>query len=1642
MIVTVSKADFAARMQERGERPTPVLIERELARLERLAAAQAAVRGGRGSRAVPPTTTASTSPTPTAVDDGHRRGTRHQRSHRRAVARRRARDQPFTARQGAPRVRSACSASRVTAVQRAARRSTTCRWAAVAFQLGGRSFRQRRTDRLQRRQRLAVQGLEQPAPHPSGHARVALDWTAWGGIGMATRGSIPTIMAAAGVDMLPPEAGVAWIRRELTDGRAPARSSSPVRWARWPPRFHDGGLDADRGRRRQPGPWWATSSRQGPRVGSWCEPRSTPTAQPFLDHHRIDGTPVLPGVMGMEAFAEVARLLVPDLHVAAVEDVDFRAPLKFYRDEPRTVTISALLRPDGDDLLAECRLSAERTLPGQPSRSAPCTSPDRSGCERPPALDRRRPFRGRPEPAPSSGPGVPAVLPRPGLPGGRSSAGARRRRGRPVRRRPASAGRTSRARSRAAAGGAVLPDRGTVGGRHSRPPGAPAACRRLRLNGARRGASRAVAVAVPRATGDGGFGCTVRVDRDGGVLLRSTATARSRCPDPPPDDVIAPLPFGHGRSEETYRNGQDDPAAGHRQPRRARHPRLTAVAELNQADAATDRTVAALHRPGRRSLVRARGRRSRAVSARRPTSTRPTARRRSHYLDEEAVVAALRRRRSRRRLGGLGIRRRARLVRRSAARRPASSSSARPAPTIRLLGDKVAAKRLAEQADVPVVPWSGGPVDDIARGAEPPAQIGYPRAAQGRRRRWRARIRLVRDAGRARRRSRRGARRGELAFGDPTVFLEQYVAGARHVEVQIIADDFGTAWALGVRDCSVQRRHQKVIEESASTILDAAGGAGDPRRGSPDRRRGGLPQRRHRRVPGRAGDRRVPVHGGQHPAAGRAPGDRGDLRCRSGQAATAHRGGGRLTATPPATRGYAFEARLCAEDPEHGFAPAPGRLALLRPPAGPGIRVDAGISEGDDPAGLRLAHRQDHRVGPRPGRGARPLAPGLARDHSVVEDGTTNHSFLLDLLDRPELRRGDFDNQWLDRLTVAVGAPAGPRSGRPAGRGGRGLRPRRGRRSSGVPRPRGAGRRRVRARVGPPVPLRYRRPAATTCRCTAPAADLSGRHDRRRTVDVTVEPTGRLRAARRRRRPGRTACRRRRGGRPRSGRCRRRSPPVFRDDGGVVRAGWPAFVLSVLVEPGRPVARATRSPSREHEDGDHRAAPFAGTVAVVDAAPNAQVEAGAPLVRIRELRTPLRTTPRAQSTSPDSPRRAAPGTRRTSGSTRRCAATCLATTWTRRLAERMLAEQRRLGETARRPTTGPLRCEDDLLDVFTDSARYTGRAATPSLRSELARPAAPRSTCWPTCSGSTPTGPACPTGTGGGWSERCSGTACAGWTATPALGGRRLVWMFRSFHRVADAGARGHRVLERRLRGDAELLRSPTPRCGTPAGAAGAPARAATRWSPTWPATSGSTTSTSRCSSRPVAGDTPRVRRSRRARVPTPTAAPRADRIEQPRACPQPLRACCCGGWRGSRDPRAAPGAAGGLPAPLLPDQATRATSASSSTRVSCWAAADYDRRRQQHPPGRRVRAAGGAARAGPVVAGHLRRGRPRTRHDHGRSRAVAARGAAGRRRRVVGRGWTDCWPTATSVAAAAPRSTVTVTSPGDPRRSTSARTT
>ena len=99
--------------------------------------------------------------------------------------------------------------------------------------------------------------------------------------------------------------------------------------------------------------------------GLTIETTLDPKIQPFLYDHQIDGTPVLPGVMGIEAFAEAALWMLPGWHVEAIEEVDFLAPFKFYRNEPRTLTIQAVFYPQGDDLTADCRLIGSRPLPNQ-----------------------------------------------------------------------------------------------------------------------------------------------------------------------------------------------------------------------------------------------------------------------------------------------------------------------------------------------------------------------------------------------------------------------------------------------------------------------------------------------------------------------------------------------------------------------------------------------------------------------------------------------------------------------------------------------------------------------------------------------------------------------------------------------------------------------------------------------------------------------------------------------------------------------------------------------------------------------------------------------------------------------------------------------------------------------------------------------------------------------------------------------------------------------------------------------------------------------------------------------------------------------------------------------------------------------------
>ena len=202
---------------------------------------------------------------------------------------------------------------------------------------------------------------------------IVLDWSAWAGIGMATRGSIPKMMELAGIDMLPPEAGIPWIRRELTSGGTRGEvvvgQRLGVLLSEWD---CTGGLDTDAfaavAGKQTPaqGPMVGKVTGMGVHSGLTMETTLDPKLQPFLYDHRIDGTPVLPGVMGIEGFAEAALCVLPGWHVEAVEEVNFLSPFKFYRDEPRTVTVQAVYYLQGDSLVADCRLIGRRTLPNHP----------------------------------------------------------------------------------------------------------------------------------------------------------------------------------------------------------------------------------------------------------------------------------------------------------------------------------------------------------------------------------------------------------------------------------------------------------------------------------------------------------------------------------------------------------------------------------------------------------------------------------------------------------------------------------------------------------------------------------------------------------------------------------------------------------------------------------------------------------------------------------------------------------------------------------------------------------------------------------------------------------------------------------------------------------------------------------------------------------------------------------------------------------------------------------------------------------------------------------------------------------------------------------------------------------------------------
>ncbi len=235
--------------------------------------------------------------------------------------------------------------------------------AAVVFSsIAGRFGNSGQTDYSAANDLLAKSVAYLTATRP-GTRGIALDWTAWGEIGMASRGSIPKLMAAAGIDMLPPSLGIPLVREELTSsgwaGEMVVAGALGMLVDEWDA---EGGLDPER-LSVPAGPVASRVVGMTLHDGLIVEATLEPAAQPFLNDHRIDGTPVLPGVMGIEAFAEAVRAMFPDRVATVIEDVHFLAPFKLYRDEPRTISVRATFEADGDDVVANCRLIGERQLP-------------------------------------------------------------------------------------------------------------------------------------------------------------------------------------------------------------------------------------------------------------------------------------------------------------------------------------------------------------------------------------------------------------------------------------------------------------------------------------------------------------------------------------------------------------------------------------------------------------------------------------------------------------------------------------------------------------------------------------------------------------------------------------------------------------------------------------------------------------------------------------------------------------------------------------------------------------------------------------------------------------------------------------------------------------------------------------------------------------------------------------------------------------------------------------------------------------------------------------------------------------------------------------------------------------------------------
>jgi acetyl-CoA carboxylase biotin carboxylase subunit len=340
------------------------------------------------------------------------------------------------------------------------------------------------------------------------------------------------------------------------------------------------------------------------------------------------------------------------------------------------------------------------------------------------------------------------------------------------------------------------------------------------------------------------------------------------------------------------------------------------------------------------------------------------------------------------------------------------------AASMEMMGSKTRARQHMDSAGVPFVPGTSRGVDSLEEAEQVAARIGYPvmlKAAAGGGGKGMRLVESSKDLRSALDSARSEAQR---AFGDSEVYIEKYIVNPRHIEMQVLADEHGNCVWLGERECSIQRRHQKVLEESPSPLVDA-----DMRR-----RMGEIAVRVAKAANyTNAGtveflsdqqknfyflemNTRLQV---EHPVTELITGlDLVHLQIRIAA-------GDKLPFTQEQVqiRGHAMECRIYAEDPDNNYFPSPGKITLLLAPSGPGIRRDSGMYEGwsvpidYDPLLAKLiGYGSDRRQ--TIGRLRRAL------NEYFVGGIKTNISLFRRILEDPDFQAGKLDTGFLDRLLV------------------------------------------------------------------------------------------------------------------------------------------------------------------------------------------------------------------------------------------------------------------------------------------------------------------------------------------------------------------------------------------------------------------------------------------------------------------------------------------------------------------------------------------------------------------------------------------------------------------------------------------------